>query len=406
MIGNDDFVPVVLGTGLNAYNIARSLRESFGVNSLALGRFPLRETAHSSIVQVRASADFDDPAVVLHALNEVADENPGRRLLLFPTIESYTAMVLGHGDELCDRYLVPLTGADVADRLMNKTDFYRTCAELSVPHPESVVIEPASDAAVPSTLPFDYPVILKPADTDTYPHISFPGKQKIYLVRDRSALVSIVSTIFGASYHGDLIIQEYLAGDESVMQVANSYSDAEGVTRAVSTGQVVLTEYNPALIGNNNAIISTNDEPLVRSIRTFLDGIGYVGFANFDVMRDRRTGVSKLLEVNLRLGATAYYATAAGRNLVATAVRDLVYDRRETFASAQDEILWVNVPYPVALLHTPKPLRARLRAAAHRRTVHTLDYRPDRSPARRIDIARVDARHTLDHVKYAKHRPR
>lgn len=408
MIGNDDFVPVILGTGLGAYQIARSLRESFGVNSLALGRYSLRETANSRIVQVRAIRDFEDADVVLRILQNVADEHPDRVLLLFPTIEFYTNVVLRRRTELDPRYVVPLGSQELADRLMNKTDFYRTCAELGVPHPETVVLSPGptgSPAAIP-TLPFDYPVILKPADTDTYPRIALDGKQKVYLVETDDALRGIAGRIFDAGYAGDLIVQEYLAGDESVMRVANSYSDRHGTTRIVSTGQVALTEYNPSLIGNNNAIVSTNDEPLVRSIRTFLDGVGYVGLANFDVMMDRRTGVAKLLEVNLRPGATAYYATAAGNNLIAAVARDLVYDRREAFTSAQEECLWLNVPYPVVLRYVPKSLRAQVRSAAAVRRVHTLDHRSDRSRARRTDIARVDARHTLDYLKHAKRRPR
>ncbi|RNI24357.1 hypothetical protein [Flexivirga caeni] len=403
--GNDDFVPVIIGSGLNAYNIARSLHESFAVNSLAVGRFPLRETAHSKILQVRTVRDLDEPAGVVRTLAEVAAEFPDRRLLLFPTIEFYTGVVLEHRDELDDRYVVPLLSKQLADRLMNKTDFYRTCEELGVPHPATRIVSPGDDTSVLDDLPFGYPAILKPADTDTYPRLSFEGKQKVYLVQGREEMWSIAQRIFAAGYDSDLIVQEYLSGDESVMQVANSYSDHSGTARVISAGQVVLTEYNPSLIGNNNAILSINDDELTASVRRFLDGVGYVGLANFDVMVDRRTGESKLLEVNLRPGATGYYAMAGGLNLIATAVRDLVYDRREEFTSEQRERLWVNVPYPVVLRYAPRSLRHRARAAAKHGVVHTLDYRPDRSRERRLDIARVDARHTIDYLKFAAKRP-
>lgn len=405
-LGNDDFVPVIIGTGLNAYNIARSLREAFGVNSLAIGRFRLRETADSQILEVRTVADFDDPDVVVRTLQEVADEIPDRQLVLFPTIEFYTTVVLEHREKLDPRYVIPLLDKQLADRLMNKTDFYRTCAELGVPHPLTLVVEPGADETVLDGMPFEYPVILKPADTDTYPRLTFEGKQKVYLIDDRAELWSVAEQIFAAGYTGDLIVQEYLAGDETVMQVANSYSDRSGVARTISAGQVVLTEYNPTLIGNNNAILSINDEALTGSIQKFLDGVGYVGLANFDVMVDRRTGESKLLEVNLRPGATGYYAMAGGLNVLAAAVRDLVYDRREPFTSSQQERLWVNVPYPVVLRYAPKALRARVRAAAKHGVVHTLDYRVDRSRPRRINKARVDVRHALDYARFAKQRPR
>lgn len=405
-LGNDDFVPVILGTNLNAYNISRSLHEAYGVRSLALGRFAVRETAHSGIVQVRARADFADADVIVGVLDEVAREFPDRTLLLIPTIEFYTNVVLDRRDDLDERYVVPLPGRDVTDRLMNKTDFYRTCAELGVPHPETVIVGPYAPLgdSFGTDLPFPYPVILKPSNTDIYPRLDFPGKQKVYVVQDAAQLRDIAGRIFVAGYDDDLVVQEYLAGDEAVMRVANTYSDQHGSMRFAACGQVVLTEWDPALVGNNNAIISVRDDELVASMQRFLDGVGYVGLANFDVMHDRRTGLRKLLEVNLRPGATSYYAMAGGGNLLRPVVQDLVYNRPVPFTVATEERLWLNVPYPVVRRFAPKSLRAQYTSAAKNGKVHTLDYAPDLSRDRRIDIARIDARHMLAYFKYAKTR--
>ncbi|WP_265447720.1 hypothetical protein [Flexivirga meconopsidis] len=404
--GNNDFVPIIIGTNLNAYNIARSLHEAYGVRSLALGRYPSRETADSQILEVRARTDFGDPDVVVQVLDTVATEFPGRKLLLLPTIEFYTNIVLERRAQLDPRYVIPLVDHDLAKRLMNKTDFYRTCDELGVPHPATVVVGPGPvDRALGDDLPFPYPVILKPSNTDVYPRLSFAGKQKVYVVPDQTALREIAARIFAAGYDDDLIVQEYLAGDESVMLVANSYSDRHGSMRFASAGQVALTEYDPNLVGNNNAIISVRDDELVESLQRFLDGVGYVGFANFDVMSDERTGTRKLLEVNLRPGATAYYTMAGGGNLVRCAVEDLVYERPLPLEVTTAERLWLNVPYPVVLRYAPRGLLRRIRAAARAGRVHTLKYRPDSSRRRRIDIARVDARHTRDYLRFARRRP-
>jgi D-aspartate ligase len=405
--GNDDFVPVILGTSVNAYNIARSLHEAFGVRSLALGRVALRETAHSAIVDVRAYREFEKPEFVVATLKELAKELPGRTRVLFATIEFYTNVLIDHRAELEDDYVIPLVDKAHAARLMDKTDFYATCDQLGVPHPRTVIVPPGEvEDTLGADLPFAFPVIVKPSDTDTYPRLRFEGKQKVYLVPDADELRAVARRIFAAGYTGDLVVQDYIAGDESVMVVANTYSDSSGRMRFCSVGQVVLTEWDPKMVGNNNAIIATHDPALTESIRTFLDSVGFVGSANFDVMHDRRDGTSKLLEINLRQGATSYYTMAAGGNLARCFVDDYVYGLPvpETITTA--ERLWVNVPYPVILRYAPKSLRARVRAVAKRGRVHTLKYRPDRSLARRIDIARVDLRHALDYVRYAKVRPR
>ena len=88
--GNDEFAPILLGTGVNAYNIARCLHEVHGIRSLALGRVALRETSHSRILDVRAYREFNDPAGIVRILNELAAELPQPKLLLFATIEFYT----------------------------------------------------------------------------------------------------------------------------------------------------------------------------------------------------------------------------------------------------------------------------------------------------------------------------
>lgn len=404
--GNDDFVPLILGTNVNTYNMARSLHEAFGVRSLALGRFALRETAHSAIVDVRAYRDFDKPEFIVATLKALAAEFPGRKRLLLANVEYYANVLIGHRAELEDDFIIPLVGAQLAARLMNKTDFARTCAELGVPHPATVVVTPDSrlDASLGSDLPFAYPVILKPADTDSYPRIPFDGKQKVYLVQEAAELRTLVDRIYAAGYADDLIVQEYIAGDETVMRVANTYSDRHGRMRFLSVGQVALAERDPRWAGNYNAIITIDDQRLATSIRQLLDGVGYVGTANFDIMYDRRDDTSKILEINLRQGACSYYTMAAGGNLTRCYVDDLVYGRELPAVTTTAERLWVNVPYPVVLVFAPRALRARVRAVARSGVWHTLRYRHDRGIARLIDVARIDLRHTLDCVRYAKNR--
>lgn len=402
--GNDDFVPVLLGTGVGAYNIARSLHEAFGVRSLALGRVALRETSHSRIMDVRASREFEHPEAVVSHLLALADEFPGRPLLLIGTVEYYVNVLIDHREELGERFVIPLVDRALADRLINKTDFYATCDALGVPHPRTVVLAPDArgDAHVGDDLPFAYPVILKPSNTDVYPRLSFEGKEKVYLLNDAAAVREVAERIFAAGYHDDLIVQEYIEGDESVMRVANTYSDRQGRLTFVSVGQVVLADHDPTMVGNNNAILAVDDPDLAASLGTLLNAVGYTGSANFDVMHDRRDGVSKVLELNLRQGATSYYAMAAGGNIPARIVQDWVYRKPLEYAVTTQERLWLNLPYPLAVIYAPRGLRSRVRAAGRKGAKHTLWYRPDMSVKRLVDVVRVDLRYTLSTIKYAR----
>ena len=400
-----DFVPVILGTNINAYNVARSLHEAYGVTSIAIGRAPLPATRDSRIIDVRTDRHLDQPEVLVARLKELAAEIGDRPKVLFANIELYTTIVVAHREEIAADYLVPLVDAGLAGRLMNKTDFYATCAELGVPHPESVIVSPGPLEGVGDDLPFPYPVILKPSNTDVYPRLRFEGQQKVYLVDDATELRAIAGRIFAAGYGDDLVVQEYLAGDESVMRVVNTYSDRHGRMRFLSAGQVVLTEYDPREVGNNNAIVSIHDAELTESVRRLLDGVGYTGLANLDVMLDRRTGQSKILELNLRLGATSYYTRAAGGNAPQQVVEDLVAHAELSETVTTGERLWVNVPYAVVMAYAPRSLRALARAAARRGgPVHTLHYPADLSWRRRLVLARENLRRSRNYVRYARAR--
>jgi D-aspartate ligase len=409
MTASPEFLPVLLGTGLGAYNMARQVHEAFGVKSLALGRARLRETSGSDIVEVLVPEKFDTESAIVTELLELGkrltQERPDRKLLLVPLIEFYSNVVIANQQALGQYYLIPLPAAPLAEQLMNKTDFYATCARLGVPHPVTVVVNPdqADDKELGENLPFAYPVILKPSNTDIYPRLQFAGRQKVYLLETPTQVRDIAKRIFAAGYDDDLLIQEYLSGDESVMKVANTYSNKTGKMQFCTVGQVVLTEYNPTLVGNNNAIVPIEDPALTESLRTLLDSIGYIGAANADVMVDRETGEAKILELNLRPGATAYYTAAGGNNLARAYVEDLVFDQPVTPDAKPKAALWLNLPYCAAKFFAP-PTTRNLLKGRRRKARHTLRYAPDMSLRRRLNIARLNLDRMLDYAKYSKQR--
>ncbi len=155
------------------------------------------------------------------------------------------------------------------------------------------------------------------------------------------------------------------------------------------------------MVGNNNAILAVDDPDLATSLATLLNAVGYTGSANFDVMHDRRDGVSKVLELNLRQGATSYYAMAAGGNIPERIVRDWIYGTPLTYAATTQERLWLNLPYPLAVIYAPRGLRSRVRAAGRKGAKHTLWYRPDMSLRRLVNVVRVDLRYSLSTIKHA-----
>ena len=112
-------------------------------------------------------------------------------------------------------------------------------------------------------------------------------------------------------------------------------------------GQVILTEHDPLMRGNHAAIISRYDASILESLREFLESIGYVGFANFDLKIDPRTQTAYVFECNPRLGRSSFYLRAAGMNILKIFTEDVVYGHREDCMFADTTALWRNVPMAV-----------------------------------------------------------
>ena len=82
-------------------------------------------------------------------------------------------------------------------------------------------------------------------------------------------------------------------------------------------------------------------------MKNFLEGIGYVGFANFDMKYDHRDGTYKLFEMNLRQGRSSYFVTAAGYNLAKWLVDDVIYHQEMPCTVATNKVLWTIIPVKI-----------------------------------------------------------
>ena len=76
----------------------------------------------------------------------------------------------------------------------------------------------------------------------------------------------------------------------------------------------------------------------------FLDAIGYVGFANFDMKYDDRDGQYKLFEMNPRQGPEQYFSTRRRGNLARVLAEDVIFGRDAGLTVADRKVLWTILP--------------------------------------------------------------
>lgn len=341
----NDFQPVLLGSDINVYGMARSFHEAYGISSVAIGKGVLGPCTASRIVKVEVvEPELEDDEVFVKTLRDYAKkwQNTGKKLLLVPCGDNYIKLLVRNQEALRDVYRFECIDEELLMRLSIKESFYEVCTEHGFSFPKTTTCSYEDHENI--QLPFDFPVIIKPSNSVAYWNCSFPHKKKVFVARTRAEFDAILKAIYSSSYKDHLILQEYIPGDDSNMRVMNCYCGRDKKVKLIALGNALLEEHSPEGIGSYAAIINGYDPKLNERMKGFLEGIGYVGFANFDMKFDSRDGTYKLFEMNLRQGRSSFYVTAAGGNLAKWLVEDVLDHKEMECTVIKERVLWTIIP--------------------------------------------------------------
>lgn len=338
-------IPVLLGADLNCYNVARAFHEQYQVISYAFGRYPLGATMYSRIVRFTAVAELNRSPVLLETLRRFAKEHAGNQLVLMGCTDEYADLIIENKALLEADYIIPYTTKELAASVCLKDRFCDYCQKFGIPHPKTVVFCPDSSLQQLQSLPFDYPVVIKPAGSAAYWNHPFEGMKKVYIAHTPEEAEQVIRQIFDAGYPLNIVVQDYVPGDDANMYVLTTYSDQAGKVKMMCLGHVLLEEHTPKGLGNHAAILTETNRPLMEKFKAFLEQIGFVGFANFDIKYDPRDQEYKAFEFNIRQGRSSYYVTASGHNIAKYVVDDYIGGCLPPDCSLnENKIYWRYIP--------------------------------------------------------------
>ena len=106
---NNNFIPIIIGTDMNAYNMAISFHEEYGIKPILVGKEPLSFTSLSSIIKtIELNPKLPEKQVFVSFLKEIAEKyaEPGKKMLLIGTNDLYVRMIIENADELKSRFRV------------------------------------------------------------------------------------------------------------------------------------------------------------------------------------------------------------------------------------------------------------------------------------------------------------
>jgi D-aspartate ligase len=134
-----DFESVLLGGDANAYGMARSFYEEYGVRSHAIGKGAFHICQNSKIVSFEvAEPNIEDDEVFVRTLVNFAKTRPaGKTLVLSPCGDNYTKMLVRNQDALRDYYRFSIMTPDQFDLLSTKDRFYGTCVKYGLEFPKT-----------------------------------------------------------------------------------------------------------------------------------------------------------------------------------------------------------------------------------------------------------------------------
>ncbi|AYG01354.1 carboxylate--amine ligase [Lactococcus allomyrinae] len=409
MSQNIEFQPILLGSDINVYGMARSFHEEFGITSIALSASQLAPTKYSKIVEVQCHPHFDQEEVFIKTLREFKENhaNDKKKYLLVACGDGYALMASKYKAELSEFFEVPYIDYSLYQKLENKPDFYNICEEYQLPYPKTVLVTPETEIdSLVNGLSFPYPMILKPGNSISYLEVHFEGQKKAFTIASPDEMKLMLHRCYEAGYPDEMIIQDFIPGTDENMRVLNAYVDKNHKVRMMCLGHPLLEDPSPKAIGNYVAILPDYNEKVYQQIQDFLEKIEYTGFANFDMKYDPRDGEYKLFEINLRQGRSSFYVTLNGYNLTRYLVADRIFN--EPFAETvygKGTKLWLGVPKKVLLTYVNSSFKAEIRQFIKSKNYGTtLFYAKDNSPKRYLLMKYAFYRYTGTFKEYFNNR--
>ena len=399
---------LILGTDINTYYMSRCYHELTGKKADIIGNRAIPYTNISNPIIVK---DFNNRDNFINALTKYGEENKDKKILLIATSDLYVKMVAEDRKILEKYFLFNYPDLEIVNNLLIKEVFYDVYKDMGIDMPKTYLYSCNQNDSIDKIEEFfknEYPIIIKPSDGVEYHKLDDAGLAKVYKVYNEEELIKTIEIIENAGYNKNLIIQEFIPGDDSALFDSIFYVGKDKKAKLATFAQIGLQERTPTGIGNCTVLVNGFDEhgyneEIVYKLKEFIEKIGYQGFAEFDMKYDYRDKKYKVLEINPRQSRSGYYLTACGYNLVEYLINDLIFDKKMEFKIIKEKFVLSFVPKKVIKKYVEnKELKNEInKLIKNKKIVNPLKYKNDKNLKRRLYLLYRDFNYIKKYKKFS-----
>lgn len=397
---------LIIGTDINAYYMSRCYHEITGKKADIIGNRAIPYTSISNPIIVN---DFNNKENFKKALIKYGEKNKEYNILLIATSDLYVKMVSEEKGLLEKYYVFNYPDIELVNNLLIKEKFYSIYENMGLDMPKTYIYPCNKNESIQKIKDYfkEYPIIIKPSDGVEYHKLDGEGLAKVYKAHSEEELEKIIKKIENAGYNKNLIIQEFIPGDDSALFDSIFYVGKDKKAKLATFAQIGLQEHTPTGIGNCTVLVNGYDEhgyneEIVYKLKDFIEKIGYQGFAEFDIKYDYRDNKYKVLEINPRQSRSGYYLTACGYNLVKYLIDDLINNKEMKFEIIKNKYILSFVPKKIIkkYIKNEKLKKEIKKLIKNKKIVNPLKYKGDKNFKRKLYLLYRDINYLKKYKKY------
>lgn len=401
----DKIKVLIIGTDINSYYMSRCYHELTGKKADIIGNRAIPYTKISNPIIIE---NFNNKENFKKALIEYGEKNKDYKILLIATSDLYVKMVSEEKSLLEKYYVFNYPDINIVNNLLIKEKFYEIYRNMGIDIPETYIYKCNENEDIDKIKEKfkEYPIIIKPSDGVEYHNLEVV-LDKVYKVYNFEELEKTIFKIKEAGYKNNLIIQEFIPGDDSALFDSIFYVGKNKKAQIATFAQIGLQERTPTGIGNCTVLVNGFDEhgyneELIYKLKEFLEKIGYQGFAEFDMKYDSRDGKYKVLEINPRQSRSGYYVCTTGHNLIEYLIDDLILNKEKEFKIIKEKIVLSFVPKKIIKKYIEnKKLKKEInKIIKNKKIVNPLKYSKDKGLKRKLYLLYRDFNYLKKYKKY------